>query len=614
MSLPPTRPFAGFDPERHARRLAPAGGLLATLGCCFGGWIGIVTASVGVGLLLLSAYSRTDGLLILGPFARYELIRAVRTRRFWIIKTAIAATAGAVVLVNMAVFDGETVGETARANRAMLGWLVVALVWSTCMLTVILVPPAVAEERDGRRWDVLLTTDLRSREIVFGKLVGRLAIVFVIVLATVPILALTPLFGGIPPGFVGTLAIMLLATVLGLAGIAIFSSAVADKPGDAVGSTIGLGFLYLILSGILMAVQPVVGSFPKSIGIASPVTVADFIGLATAGNPVGLVMVMDGTGPGSDVDGILFAFAQRYAAFHVGVFLLFALMAAARLRAVGTARPAAEKVAPKPTRSAISESERRASLRPPVSDEPVYWWERYARMPSRDLRGPPSPRQLVKTTVLVWAAVMAAPYVGGWVKPGLFESISTMATFFLRLTVCIKTLTVACGPISQASNSLERKAAARLQADLRWTDLTAGEILDQKCRAAIDLARTHHGWLAAFAVAGLASGVCHPIALLVIAANVFLLPRPMAEIGLSSWIQVRRLKPRDALMHVVLWVFATANVTGIAGMVFIHWADRHWTIVAGVIAMNLGLIGTTVIFGKLAFRMAERQLERELTA
>src|SRR5258706_8071047 len=77
-AIMPPMPAAGFDPERHARRLAPAGAALAVVGGCLGGWVGLLVAALGVLLLLLACVSRDDGLLILGPFVRAELVRSTR--------------------------------------------------------------------------------------------------------------------------------------------------------------------------------------------------------------------------------------------------------------------------------------------------------------------------------------------------------------------------------------------------------------------------------------------------------------------------------------------------------------------------------------------------------
>ena len=91
-----------WDPERHAHRLVPAGALLAVFGGCVGGVPGLLAAIVGLGLLVLSCYSRRDGLLILGPLTHAELLRAARRRRPWLWRAVYALAAGAVILGNIA--------------------------------------------------------------------------------------------------------------------------------------------------------------------------------------------------------------------------------------------------------------------------------------------------------------------------------------------------------------------------------------------------------------------------------------------------------------------------------------------------------------------------------
>src|SRR5439155_8599815 len=81
----------------------------------------------------------------------------------------------------------------------MLGQLAVIL-----LLTPLFVADAVSEEREHRTWNLLLTTAMTDREIVFGLLACRLANLGMIVLTGLPILSLMPFLGGVDPIWVVT--------------------------------------------------------------------------------------------------------------------------------------------------------------------------------------------------------------------------------------------------------------------------------------------------------------------------------------------------------------------------------------------------------------------------
>ena len=69
-----------LDPERSARRLAPAGVVACAAGVGVGGRVGLVLALVGVALLLTSCASREHGLLVY----QVDMTRGTRgVVRFW---------------------------------------------------------------------------------------------------------------------------------------------------------------------------------------------------------------------------------------------------------------------------------------------------------------------------------------------------------------------------------------------------------------------------------------------------------------------------------------------------------------------------------------------------
>src|SRR5205085_1190966 len=58
------------------------------------------------------------------------------------------------------------------------------------LLVPLFVAPVIAAERERKTLDLVLTTSLRDRQIVLGKLASRLAVVALLVLAGLPLLSL----------------------------------------------------------------------------------------------------------------------------------------------------------------------------------------------------------------------------------------------------------------------------------------------------------------------------------------------------------------------------------------------------------------------------------------
>ena len=67
-----------------------------------------------------------------------------------------------------------------------------------CLLAPVFMAGAIAQEANPRTWDILLTTPLSAGEIVLGNLFGRLFFILALLFSSLPLFALTQLFGGVP--------------------------------------------------------------------------------------------------------------------------------------------------------------------------------------------------------------------------------------------------------------------------------------------------------------------------------------------------------------------------------------------------------------------------------
>jgi ABC-type transport system involved in multi-copper enzyme maturation permease subunit len=172
-------------------------------------------AGVGVGAAALAAlfaaalWMRYRGVRVVGPVFWYELVRLARRGQQPRLRALLVGLLLAGLFVTylrefrgqeLAALTGRTqigLDKTARFANAFLTAFLVAQLLAVVLITPAVVGGAIAEEKERGTLDFLRSSLLTNREIVLGKLAARLAFVGGVVLAGLPVLALTSLFGGV---------------------------------------------------------------------------------------------------------------------------------------------------------------------------------------------------------------------------------------------------------------------------------------------------------------------------------------------------------------------------------------------------------------------------------
>ena len=88
--------------------------------------------------------------------------------------------------------------QLARDGAVAFQWVAYLQVALICILSPVFMAGAIAQESNPRTWEVLLTTPLTSLQMVLGHLFGRLFFVFALLIASLPLFAITQYFGGVP--------------------------------------------------------------------------------------------------------------------------------------------------------------------------------------------------------------------------------------------------------------------------------------------------------------------------------------------------------------------------------------------------------------------------------
>ncbi len=147
----------------------------------------------------------------MGPLFYYELVRLARRGRSNLLRCGYAlALFAALFLAYHASFPGHDPWSRsfkpakplpAQEMSRLAESFVYVILWVQTVAVFVLAPVyiggAIAEERDRGTLDLLHATELSDREIVLGKLFARSAHLGGVLLAGLPLLALTQLWGGV---------------------------------------------------------------------------------------------------------------------------------------------------------------------------------------------------------------------------------------------------------------------------------------------------------------------------------------------------------------------------------------------------------------------------------
>jgi len=170
----------------------------------------------------------------------------MRGRRAFVIVTIYVAVLALLVLgvyrvtYDRALFEIEMNGSVAPVDvvSGSLALVIGQSVFTTILitqtlLTVMLAPGltsgSISSEREKQTLELLITTPVSTLGMVIGKLMSSLAYLFLLVLASIPLMSVVFIFGGIAPEDVIKAYVLLLAVTFGIGSIGMFMSALLKR-------------------------------------------------------------------------------------------------------------------------------------------------------------------------------------------------------------------------------------------------------------------------------------------------------------------------------------------------------------------------------------------------
>jgi ABC-type transport system involved in multi-copper enzyme maturation permease subunit len=312
-----------------------------------------------------------------GPLLPYEFVRNTRRYHFALYCYYAYLNLGFLVYCFLNWFElQDQISESPASELRLMGEFAHSFLVFQFLFAGLLTPAAIAgiiaDEKQRGTLASLLSTGLRSREIVLGKLVPRTAYLLLLVLAGVPIACAWYAAARLHPAVALAALAATAMTVVGLAGVSVLCSVYARKPRDAIFFAYMIIILYLVTSyfcsdyfGLfdLIMGRGGWGAGPTGLG-------ADAVRWFSAGDPIVqlVVSLLEAAGSKQLLPTTLGVRLLRYAVFHGVIAFVTITWAIMRLRAVYS------RQAFRPARAKQRYARFRLSKRGP-GDQPLLWKE-----------------------------------------------------------------------------------------------------------------------------------------------------------------------------------------------------------------------------------------------
>jgi ABC-type transport system involved in multi-copper enzyme maturation permease subunit len=512
----------------------------------------------GLLVLALVALARRGWVRLFGPVFYYDLLRSVRKNRTFVYRFCYASGLAVVIGWIYFVWIVERRGRMLSVHdmpqfAASFSYTFICVQFAlAALLTPAVIGGAIADEKDRRTLEFMLATDLRDREIVFGKLGSRLAMLLLFLLTGLPVLSILQFLGGVDPELLLASFTATGLTMCSLAGVGIFNSALAKKPRDAIALTYLVGAGYLAISGLAWMVLFIPGIAAISLpvpGVGS-ITLQDLVAWFNAGNVIAaFVQLMNGLDNRSTIDKLLPALLRNYAIFHGLVAIVFTTLAVWRLRPLALKQSYGQKA----TLPLVT----RFVGRPPMGSSPMLWKEIFAE-PGLRLNW------LGRILILLLALGSFAPAVYiiaehtvAWLTGssiGRWRDFGQEMNFWVRLVGT----TVACltllGVAVRASGIVSGERDRQTLDSLMTSPLNTMNVIFAKWVGNVLSVRKGWIWLGLIWLLGLVTGGLHILALPVLLTAWFIYAGVFSALGM--WCSAACRTTLRATIWTLTWVLA----------------------------------------------------------
>ncbi len=189
---------------------------------------------------------------LLGPIFLREWLTVPRRASHYVTRSAYFGLLWVLGLTAWQVIVGwnrpATLGDNARFALLLFKWFSWVQLALLMFFSAVTSASAISLEKDRRTFILLLMTDLRSYEIVLGKLFGSLLQIVVLLIGVLPVLSILMLMGGISPVQVGQAMLVMAATALGAGSLGTLVALWREKTFQTLALTVLLLVLYMCVA------------------------------------------------------------------------------------------------------------------------------------------------------------------------------------------------------------------------------------------------------------------------------------------------------------------------------------------------------------------------------
>ncbi len=570
MNAPPRVGFLGrtFGWSGSRREWLVLAAVLAWLAAGYGVHLVSRKLALGESILLYALWLLAFGLVardavrnLFGPVFFHDIVRTGRQRLTFALRWFYAVGVGFILTmlyyfwldgkVNYFRNPNPVVGTNEMANfgaeffATFIGiqFLVVVL------LTPVYVAGTICIDKERKILEFLFATDLRNREIIFGKLASRVLTLLLFVLVGLPILAFVQLFGGVDPEQLLAATVATVVTVLGLAALGIWFSTMLKKARDAIMLTYLAYVLYVVVTVFAAALVSFSGigwwNTPLPLGSWS-FGLDDVLHTLASGNIVWHLILMSAP-RGAPVAFALDVNLRAYCVFWLvggGLLLghaVLALRAVALRQAYGAPGGTRSRVKALATADGaepvvVNEAKRR---HPPLGANPVFWKEVFVDSATRGgwmariLFGLIALAMVAPIALIVYFTFLDPPnYWSGLSFAERWHRFREEANMWCRVVTGILAFLIVLATAVRGAGAISGEKDKDTWISLLGTPLSSDEILSGKFWGCVLALRRVYFFLLLIWCLTLALGAANPLTILLDAGLIALYTAAFAWLGL----------------------------------------------------------------------------------
>ena len=190
------------------------------------------------------------------PVLTRELLVTLRSPRAFILQLLYICALGALVYFYWPAGEGSAHQAKAAEARRLFDIFFLGQFFLVALMAPTFAAGSITGEKERKTYEFLLVSDLTSREILLGKFLGRLVFLLGVMVAGLPVLAITQLYGGVSLKFLLIGYVVTAATVVMHAALSAASAAAVDTYRGALFRGYGFVALHLIIGGVHPALSP----------------------------------------------------------------------------------------------------------------------------------------------------------------------------------------------------------------------------------------------------------------------------------------------------------------------------------------------------------------------